>query len=408
MERLIFHIDVNSAFLSWESARRVAEGKSDLRLVPAVVGGDPKKRTGIVLAKSVPAKKYNIQTGEPMGMALKKCPTLISVPPDFRLYSKCSKQFKKICAEYAPVMESFSIDEVFLDMTGTSYIYPDPIKTAHEIKDRIKSELGFTVNIGISVNKLLAKMASDFEKPDKVHTLFPDEIEKKMWPLDVKELLFLGKATAKVLHAKGIHTIGQLAECTPEEIDMIIGGKSGRQLLNYARGIDDSPVKEERDEAKSYSIETTVEESIASVEAVLPILLEEVDVVSARMRRDNKKCSCISVIYRTDDFKRKSRQCKVDPTDISETIYKKVVELFKTNWKGESLRLIGVALSDLTDEEYTQFSLFGDDEHDQKRQKMDKTVDALKEKFGYGAIRRASTMNTSDRIGRKAKNNDAE
>ena len=173
MERLIFHVDVNSAFLSWEATRRVKQGLPDLREIPSCIGGDPRKRTGIVVAKSIPAKKYGIQTGEPMAMAFRKCPELISVPADFELYDKYSRSFKSICASYAPVMESFSIDEVFLDMTGTSYIYPDPIVTAHELKDKIRTELGFTVNIGISVNKLLAKMASDFEKPDKVHTLFP-------------------------------------------------------------------------------------------------------------------------------------------------------------------------------------------------------------------------------------------
>lgn len=150
MERLIFHIDVNSAFLSWEAARRVKQGLPDLREIPACIGGDPKKRTGIVVAKSIPAKKYGIQTGEPMAMALRKCPNLTVVPGDFALFDQCSRAFKKICASYAPVMESFSIDEVFLDMTGTSLIYPDPVATAHEIKDKIYDELGFTVNVGIS------------------------------------------------------------------------------------------------------------------------------------------------------------------------------------------------------------------------------------------------------------------
>ena len=180
MSRLIFHIDVNSAFLSWESVRRVKEGLADLRDIPACIGGDPKKRTGIVVAKSIPAKKYGIQTGEPMAMALRKCPELVIVQSDFELYVKCSRAFKEICASYTPIMESFSIDEVFLDMTGMSLLYPDPIAAAHEIKDRIHRELGFTVNVGISTNKLLAKMASDFEKPDKVHTLFPEEIAAKM------------------------------------------------------------------------------------------------------------------------------------------------------------------------------------------------------------------------------------
>ena len=176
MERLIFHIDVNSAYLSWESARRLKEGKEDLRLIPACIGGDPKKRTGVVLAKSIPAKRFGICTGEPMGTALRKCPQLVIAPPDFSLYQQYSEAFLAICRQYAPALEQFSIDECFLDMTGTRTTYPDPIALAYEIKNVIRDTLGFTVNVCIARNKLLAKMASDFENPDRVHTLFPDEL----------------------------------------------------------------------------------------------------------------------------------------------------------------------------------------------------------------------------------------
>ena len=175
MERLIFHIDVNSAFLSWEAARRVAQGEADLRLIPSAIGGDPEKRTGVVLAKSIPAKNYGVRTGEPIAMALRKCPALVLAKPDFRLYERNSKAFMDICRRYAPVVEKFSIDECFLDMSGTGLLYPEPVAIAHTIKDAIREALGFTVNVGIGANKLTAKMASDFEKPDKVHTLLPEE-----------------------------------------------------------------------------------------------------------------------------------------------------------------------------------------------------------------------------------------
>ena len=204
-ERLIFHIDVNSAFLSWEAVRRVRRGEPDLRLIPSAVGGDPKSRRGIIVAKSIPAKKFGVTTGEPVAMALKKCPELVLVKSDFRLYSRCSKAFKDICREYAPAVEEFSIDECFLDLTGTSQIYPDPIALAYEIKDKIRDELGFTVNVGVARNKLCAKMASDFEKPDRVHTLFPEEVKEKMWPLPVRDLLFVGKKSAERLNGGGIH-----------------------------------------------------------------------------------------------------------------------------------------------------------------------------------------------------------
>lgn len=212
MQRLIFHIDVNSAFLSWEAAERVRRGEPDLRLIPSAIGGDPMQRTGIILAKSIPAKKFGVKTGEPTGSALRKCPQLYIAKPDFSLYIRNSEAFMNICREYTPTVEKFSIDECFLDMTGMERVYPDLIATAHEIKDRIKRELGFTVNVGVGNNKFLAKMASDFEKPDKVHTLFSNEIEQKMWGLPVSELFGVGKATAEKLQAGTyIMTIGELA-----------------------------------------------------------------------------------------------------------------------------------------------------------------------------------------------------
>ena len=376
-ERLIFHIDVNSAFLSWESARRVSQGLPDLREIPSCVGGDPKKRTGIVVAKSIPAKKYGIQTGEPVAMALRKCPNLVIVPSDFELYDKCSRAFKAICASFAPVMESFSIDEVFLDMTGTSLIYPDPVAAAHELKGKIHRELGFTVNVGISTNKLLAKMASDFQKPDRVHTLFPDQ---------------------------GIRTIGDLARERASNVQYWLGEKTGHQLWQYARGIDDSPVKAVPDEAKGFSVETTFNDDITSIEQVFPILLEQCDVLATRMRRKDKKCNCISVTFRTLDFRNRSHQTKLEnATDLTDEIYINATRLFKEFWKGQPLRLIGVALTGLTDGTYEQMSLFEDTENKERHRKLDAAMDEIRMKFGNDKITRASIMNSNARIGRKAK-----
>lgn len=188
MANLIFHVDVNSAFLSWEAARRVENGEEDIRLIPSAIGGDREKRTGVVLAKSIPAKKLGIKTGEPIGSALRKCPDLFLAKPDFRLYEEKSKAFMDVCREFTPIIEKYSIDECFLDMSGSSIMFPDPIKAAHQLKDRIHDELGFTVNVGISDVKILAKMAGDFEKPDKVHTLFKREIQEKMWPLPIRDV----------------------------------------------------------------------------------------------------------------------------------------------------------------------------------------------------------------------------
>ena len=404
MERLIFHIDVNSAFLSWEAVRRVKQGLPDLREIPACIGGDPRKRTGIVVAKSIPAKKYGIQTGEPMAMALRKCPQLTVVPGDFALFDQCSKAFKAICASYAPVMESFSIDEVFLDMTGTSLIYPDAVAIACEIKGKIYSELGFTVNVGISTNKLLAKMASDFEKPNKVHTLFPDEIPVKMWPLPVRDLLFLGKVSEKKLTEAGIRTIGDLAREREERVQFLLGEKAGHQLYRYARGIDDSPVRAQPEAAKGFSVETTFNDDIVSMEQIQPVLLEQCDVLATRMRRKGKKCTCISVMFRTLDFKNRSHQTKLEnPTDVTDEIYKNARRLFTEFWKGQPLRLIGVALTNLTEDSFEQLSLFEDTQDKERRQKLDAAMDAIRSKYGNSMITRASIMNSNSRIARKAR-----
>ena len=404
MERLIFHVDVNSAFLSWEAARRVKEGLPDLREIPSCIGGDPKSRRGIVVAKSIPAKKYGVTTGEPVSMALRKCPELVCVPGDFALFETCSRAFKKICASYAPVMESFSIDEVFLDMSGTQKIYPDPVKLACEIKDRIREELGFTVNIGIGTNKLLAKMASDFEKPDKVHTLFPAEIPTKMWPLPVRDLLFLGKASEQKLIKAGIKTIGEMARYPETEIQRLLGEKTGHQLYEYANGRDDSPVRGEREEAKGYSAETTTEEDIVTYEQAFSLLLAQCDVVAARMRKDGKKCSCISVTYRMLDFRTRSHQKKLEnPTDVTEEIFAQIKNLLRECWQCQPLRLIGVALTDLTSDDFRQMSLFENTENHEKQKKVDGVVDDIRKRFGNGMIVRGSTMKTADKVARKAK-----
>lgn len=393
MDRLIFHVDVNSAFLSWTSVKRLQNGLSDLRLVPSCIGGETGTRSGIVLAKSIPAKQFKIETAEPVSLALRKCPTLIVEPPDFPWYKQCSKAFKDICRSYAPAVEEYSIDEVFLDMTGTSRIYPDPVKTAYEIKDRIKNELGFTVNIGIGPNKLLAKMAGDFEKPDKVHTLFREEIPTKMWPLPVRDLLYCGKATAERLNNGGIYTIGELANANLDDLKKLMGEKGGEFLHRSANGEDTSEVTEEYGDAKSYSIVTTEEEDISDYERADRILLGLTDRVSKRLRRDGMRTTCISVTVRYLDFKTRSHQKKLDePTDISVEIFETGKQLLRGLWDGKTpLRLIGIALNDVTKDTVIQLSLFPEDNVlREKRQKMDRTMDDILDRFGKGSLKRGS------------------
>lgn len=404
MERLIFHVDVNSAFLSWEAAWRVANGEPDLRLIPAVIGGDREKRTGVVLAKSIPAKKFGIKTGEPIGMALRKCPQLVLARPDFKLYEENSKKFMDICREYAPVVEKASIDECYLDLTGTHRIYPDPIALAHTIKDRIRNELGFTVNVGIGNCKLLAKMASDFEKPDKVHTLFQSEIATTMWPLPVGELFTVGSSTADKLRYAKIMTIGDLAGTDLSCVQKLVGMKMGKNIHDYANGIDPTPVLAEPEEAKGYSISTTLEYDVRQASQAYPVLLALADSVTARIRSDGAKAYCVAVTIRDNAFKTRSHQRSLmNPTDISKEVYQISKVLFDELWDGHTpLRLLGIALTNITREEITQFSLFADESRE-KAQKLDKATDAINKRFGSATIVRGSNMQSRLDVGKKYK-----
>ena len=387
MARLIFHIDVNSAFLSWEATRRVSLGEDDIRRIPSAIGGDREKRTGVILAKSIPAKKYGIKTGEPVASALRKCPTLFLARPDFRLYEESSHAFISIVKEFAPVVEQVSIDECFADFSGTHRIYPDPIALAHTIKDKIRNELGFTVNVGIGDCKLLAKMASDFEKPDKVHTLFRSEIPQKMWPLPVGDLFTVGAATAdKLRHAK-IMTIGDLANTEVARVQRLVGQKMGKHIHDYANGIDPSEVLAEPEEAKGYSISTTLEDDVKKTDQAYPVLLALADSVTARIRSDGAKAYCVAVTIRDNSFKTRSHQRSLmNPTDISKEVYQISKELFDELWDGFTpLRLLGIALTNITREETMQFSLF-QDESREKARKIDKAKDALNAKFGSATI----------------------
>lgn len=409
MERLIFHVDVNSAYLSWEAAKRVRNGEPDLRLVPSCIGGDPKTRRGIVLAKSIPAKKFDVKTGEPLSMALRKCPGLIVAAPDFKLYSKNSRAFKDICRGYTSLMEEFSIDECFLDFSGTSHIYPDPIALATKIKDRIRDELGFTVNVGIGRNKLCAKMASDFEKPDKVHTLFPEEIQDKMWPLPVGDLLFIGKHTAAKLNEARIFTIGDLAKADLQRLTALLGDKSARQAHAYANGIDNSPVRDTPEDAKGYSNSITTEENITTIETANTILLSLCDSVTEHMRSDGVRANGVSVTIRYLDFKNRSHQKKLDhATDSASEVYDVAKSLLAELWKDKRpLRLMGVALTNVTkDTSAQQLSLFDEPNRQikqEKRERLDKTVSAIRNKFGFDAIQRGALINSDYGVGRKYK-----
>lgn len=383
----------------------MARGEPDLRKVPSVIGGDPSSRTSIVTAKSIPAKTYGIVTGEPVSAALRKCPELVIAKADFKLYGECSRAFKGICREFTPVVEEFSIDECFMDMTAMGKLYPDPIRAAHMLKDRIRDELGFTVNVGVAHNKLLAKMASDFTKPDRVHTLFEEEISSKMWPLPVGELFLCGKASTQKLRRLQINTIGDLASADAKAIQLVLGNKLGMQLWRYANGLDDSPVSAEREAPKGYSNELSFDDDITERRQGEKVLLHLADNVAARVRADGVRGFCVSVTIRGNDMKRRSHQHKLDAaTDSTTKIYETAVALFGELWDEKMpLRLIGLSLSDMEKEGEGQISFFdmqtaGDNEKDKN---ADRAVDALREKFGSDIIKRGGMIGSGITLRKK-------
>ncbi|QAA35083.1 DNA polymerase IV [Clostridium manihotivorum] len=392
--RLILHIDVNSAYLSWDACYRLQHGeKLDLREVPSAVGGNPKNRHGIILAKSIPAKKYNITTGETLYSALKKCPDLVVVPPRYDLYMRCSNAMVDILKEYSSSVQRFSIDECFLDLTYSNSNISD-IELAKQIKTRIRDTLGFTVNIGISTNKLLAKMASDFEKPDKVHTLYPEEIQEKMWPLPVEDLFMVGRSTAPKLRALNINSIGDLANYNLEILRYEF--KSfGKTLWNYANGIENSSVlSESHTTMKSLGNSTTIPYDIKCKEEAYKIILSLVETVSLRLRNSENLCSVVSLNIKNTSFMSYSKQIKLfTPVDSTMKIFDTCCQLLDKLWIGEPIRHIGVHVSDLRSNSAYQISFF-DEEQVEKSKNLDKAIDGIRERFGDYSIVRGVFVNS--------------
>ncbi len=390
---VIFHIDVNSAFLSWEACHQLQTNPDaqDIRLVPSIIGGRKELRHGVVLAKSIPAARAGIKTGEPIVHALKKCPNLLIFPPDFSIYRSRSEALMELFRRYAPVVQQLSIDEAYLDMSGTEILYGDPIAFAHKLKDEVKETLGFTVNIGISTNKLLAKMASDFEKPDKVHTLFPEEIPEKMWPLPISDLLFAGKSSVQKLHNLGIFTIGELASADPLILQQHLKSH-GKELYNYANGIDPSPVEAEQEAAKGYSNSITLPFDVTDRNDAKGIMLSLCENIGARIRKDNAYISVVSVTLVDMDFRKMSHQVSLPTgTNITDVIYENACILFDRLWDQSPIRLIGVHTSKASDQNYTQYSLF-DTEKNEKLEKLDMAIDSIRNKYGDNAIKRARLL----------------
>lgn len=393
--RIIFHIDVNSAYLSWTSVENLRTGAGpDLREVPAIIGGDQKSRHGIVLAKSISAKKMGIYTSEPVASALKKCPNLLIFPPDHEMYRQYSHLFIDYLKTLTPDIEQVSVDECYLDFTGIAHRYGSPLDAADEIKNTIYERFGFTVNVGISCNKLLAKMASDFEKPNRVHTLFPEEIPRKMWPLPVRELHMAGRSSSQVLNKLGIHTIGELANT---DVNLLVSHlkSHGRLLWDYANGIDDRPVESLPARAKGVGNSTTLSEDALTERDAAQVLRRLSESVAKRLRAGKQLAGSISVEIKYADFSAASHQMPLNPpSNAAGTLYSASLRLFRRLWNGEPIRLLGVRTTRLTDENApVQLSIFDIDwEKNEKQQKLDAALDKIRKKYGEQAIRRGSDV----------------
>ncbi len=392
------HIDVNNAFLSWSAIDLLNKGyKYDIRNSYAVIGGDEKKRSGIVLAKSTSAKKLGIVTAETLYSARKKCKVLKVYPPNFKFYNEMSNKFFSLLRKYTPDIEIASIDECYLDYGKVKSLYGDEITFAYKIKDEIKNTLGFTVNIGIANNKLCAKMASDFSKPDKVHTLYENEVKEKMYPLDVGDLFGIGKRTVPKLNSLGIYKISDLALADPSMLEKYFKNQA-YAMIRVANGIDDSIVDSNEYHPSCIGNEITLPHNISSKREAYDKLLILSEYVSKRLRKEEKYASVVCVVIKDEFLKRRSHQKKLlNETNIEKEIYKTACMIFDEFWNGENIRLIGIRLDGLTLSKKYQGSIFENVEKREHDEKIDKLIDNINFKFGKNTIKKAGIDNLNSK-----------
>lgn len=397
MKRIIFHVDVNNAFLSWTAVDMLKNGsKLDIRTIPSVIGGDEKERRGIVVARSYPAKKLGINAGDSIYLAKRKINKLFVASVKRELFINYSNAFYKILCKYCPVVERYSIDECFLDMTGTNLLYNSILDIAYKIKEEIKNDLGFTVNVGIGNSKLCAKMASDFEKPDKVHTLFDDEVKEKMWPLSVDNLIMVGKSSSKKLHELGIHTIKDLA-LIDENILLKHFKSMGHIMHEYANGIDLSPIIRQAPKNQGIGNSTTLPQDVYNLSELKKILMILSNKVGVRLRNEKKYATTVAVKLKNSNFISYVHQKKlISPISTDEDIFNISLEILKSMWKGDPIRLIGIRVSDFSDTTFKQISLFDDVKKYENREKVQKTLDDINNKFGNNTIINAALLKKED------------
>ncbi len=397
MAQILFHIDVNSAFLSWTALERLSQGDTvDLRLIPSIIGGDISRRHGVVLAKSVPAKAYGIVTGEPVINAVRKCPNLTMAPPDHTMYEKRSAALMQYLHNICPDLEQASIDECYMNFTTVAHLYDSPIAAAAKIKDDIYQKFGFTVNIGISDKKVLAKMASDFKKPNLVHTLFSYEIKEKLWPLPITSLFMCGHSSVDTLRKLEILTIGDLAKANPDIITAHLKSH-GILLWQYANGIDDSEIISEPAKRKGVGNSTTLSHDVTDREEAGKILLALAESVSHTLRESGESAGLVCTEIKYSSFKSVSHQTTLPvPSSSTDVIYKTALSLFDALWDHSPIRLLGLRTSKLVSEnEPVQLSLFDMVQEiptTEKQKKLDAALDSIRTKYGSGSVVRGSLL----------------
>lgn len=404
LNQIFFHIDVNSAFLSWtaidQKKKAVADGTMDsyidIREIPAIIGGDSSTRHGIVLAKSIPAKKYNISTAETIVSAIKKCPSLTIVPPDHNSYKEHSHALMEYLSSYCPIIEQVSIDECYMDFTPISKDYASPQEAADIIRNGVRDTFGFTVNIGISDRKMLAKMASDFRKPDRTHTLYSYEIQSKMWPLPISSLFMCGRSSQETLKKLGITTIGDLA-CSDKELILYHLKSHGKLLWEYANGIDSSAVQYISSPAKGIGNSTTLPKDVSNINELRPVLLQLCESVSKRLRQVHSVAGTVTVEIKYHNFQSCSHQMALrEPANTSTILYETSLSLLNDLWNGEPVRLLGVRATKLKDEsapiQLDLFSYQAQSKKSEKSKKLDQAMDAIRQKYGDNAIVRGSLL----------------
>jgi len=370
--------------------------KVDLREIPSIIGGDKKSRHGVVLAKSISAKKYGIRTGEPVVNAFRKCPNLAMEPPNHRMYREKSQKLMEYLRGFTTKIEQVSVDECYLDFTDIADRFPSPLDAAFLMKNGIRERFGFTVNIGISSNKLLAKMASDFEKPDKVHTLFLREVPVKMWPLPLGELFMAGRSSVEALKKLEINTIGDLANADLSLIELHLKSH-GKMLWEFANGIDHSPVQWEQAEAKGIGNSTTLAEDAATYEEVREVFAGLAESVGRRLRKAGQKANMVSMEIKYHDFQSMSHQTQLSkPTSDEQVLLDTACRLFQEAWTGEPVRLLGIRTAKLVDagepEQMSIFDLEPQKPMDEKRQRLNAAMNQIRKKYGDDAVMKASRM----------------